>query len=103
MKDKEYKIIGEYVAVQSALYANAEDANAKLVAERFRIDKEIHDAELAKDEIKLNSLYDEYRQNKADIEANRCFRENLAHKVLVRVNKALNQTEKEIGIVLNEE
>ena len=90
MKDNEYKIIGEYACVQADLYANAMDANGKLLAERAQIDKDIHDAELKHDEIKLNSLYDEFRRNKMDIEANRSFRENLSRKVILKILDAKN-------------
>lgn len=85
MNDKDYKIIGEYACVQADLYNNAMEANAKLLAERAQIEMDIHDAEMKHDEIKLNSLYDDFRRNKMDIEANRSFRENLSRKLVLKI------------------
>lgn len=96
MNDKEYKIIGEYACVQADLYNNAMETNAKLLAERAQIEMDIHDAELKHDEIKLNSLYDDFRRNKMDIEANRSFRENLSRKVILKILDAKKGNVKEI-------
>ena len=93
LTDKDYEIIGRYIAGQCILYINAIHKHSEMIQERFENEKAIHEAEINHDDVKLNQLYKEFREIKSGLEANRSFRQKLCDKILSNVYQVTNPEE----------
>lgn len=107
MKDltpSDYETIGRYVVGQSHLYMNAIEKHSELVHLSNENESEIHkeEAKSDKDMQKLSKLYTEYRQLKADLFANRSFRQNLCDKMLTRVNEVVHPESYQNGTTIED-